>query len=126
MHKRIVLGFAAALLAGTSLVTTAALATDQNSDVPGHARVNEVDQRLDNQQDRIQAGEKDGQMTPAQAARDEKHDAAVAGKEAKDEAKHNGHLTKKEQANLNRKLNKNSHHIHHQRKEGEKKEDGGK
>jgi len=43
--------------------------------VPDHPRVNEVNQRLDNQQARINQGLANGTMTGKQAARDEAHDA---------------------------------------------------
>jgi hypothetical protein len=87
-------------------------------DVPGHPRVNEVNQRLDNQQNRIQAGVADGQINAKQEARDEKHDSNIAQRESADEAKHDGHLTKGEQKNLNKSLNNDSNHIHKQRKAG--------
>lgn len=85
------------------------------TDVPGHPRVNEVNQRLDNQQNRIQNGVADGQMNAKQAARDEKQDANIAQRESRDEAEHGGHLTKQEQKNLNKSLNKDSNRIHKQR-----------
>ncbi|GAB2558985.1 hypothetical protein [Rhodanobacter koreensis] len=83
--------------------------------VPGHPRVNEVNQRLDNQQNRIQKGVADGQVNAKQEARDEKHDSHIAQRESADEARHNGHLTKQEQRNLNKSENKNSKRIHRQR-----------
>lgn len=86
--------------------------------IPGHPRVSEVNQRLENQQDRIQAGVADGQLNAKQAARDEKQDANIAARESRDEAKNGGHLTKQEQKNLNKSLNQDSKRIHKQRKEG--------
>jgi hypothetical protein len=83
--------------------------------VPDHPRVNEVNQRLDNQQQRIDNGLKNGTMTGAQAARDEQHDANIAKRESVDEAKHGGHLTKGEQNRLNKSLNKNSKRIYNQK-----------
>lgn len=97
-------------------VSGAAMAQDASApSVPDHPRVNEVNQRLDNQQNRIQSGVADGKINAAQEARDEKHDANIAQRESADEAKHGGHLTKKEQRNLNKSLNKNSARIHHQK-----------
>jgi hypothetical protein len=84
-------------------------------DVPDHPRVNEVNQRLDNQQTRIDQGLANGTMSGKQAARDEAHDANIAKRESVDEAKHGGHLTKGEQRRLNRSLNKNSQRIHNQK-----------
>ena len=84
-------------------------------DVPDHPRVNEVNQRLDNQQTRIDQGLANGSMSGKQAARDESHDANIAKRESVDEAKHGGHLTKGEQRRLNRSLNKNSNRIYRQK-----------
>src|SRR5581483_8012750 len=100
------------------LVIGAAMASGSvfaQTDVPNHPRVNEVNNRLENQQDRIQNGLKNGTMTQQQAARDEAHDANIARRESADEAKHNGHLTKKEQGNLNHAENRNSKHIYKQK-----------
>ena len=83
--------------------------------VPDHPRVNEVNQRLENQQQRIDNGLKNGTMTGKQAARDEQHDANIARRESVDEAKNGGHLTKGEQARLNKSLNKNSKRIYNQK-----------
>jgi hypothetical protein len=54
-------------------------------------------------------------MTGQQAARDEKHDENIAQREAVDESKHNGHITKAEQARLNKSENKNSKRIYRQK-----------
>jgi hypothetical protein len=89
------------------------LATAQ--DVPDHPRVNEVNQRLDNQQARINQGLANGTMTGKEAARDEGHDANIAKRESVDEAKHDGHLTKAEQNRLNKSENKNSRRIYRQK-----------
>jgi hypothetical protein len=92
---------------GTSLVMA--------QTVPDHPRVNEVNQRLDNQQARINQGQVNGTMNGKQAARDEAHDANIAKRESVDEAKHNGHLTKGEQQRLNKSENKNSRRIYNQK-----------
>jgi hypothetical protein len=100
------------------LVIGAAMASGTvfaQTDVPNHPRVNEVNNRLENQQDRIQNGLKNGTMTQQQAASDEAHDANIARRESVDEAKHNGHLTKQEQRNLNRAENHNSKRIYKQK-----------
>ena len=54
-------------------------------------------------------------MTGQQAARDEKHDANIAQREAVDESKHNGHITKGEQRRLNKSESKNSKRIYRQK-----------
>jgi len=105
-----------------ALATTAALACGAiaqaapQAAVPGHPRVNEVSHRIDNQQSRIDKGVANGTIKPAQAARDESRDANIAQREAADEARHNGHLTKAETRHLNHAENRNSHRIHRQRK----------
>lgn len=98
-------------LLASSMLSGAASAQD----VPGHPRVNEVDQRLENQQQRIDNGVKDGQMSQGEAARDEKRDAKVERQLSRDEAKNGGHITKAEQRHMNRELNHDSHKIHRQR-----------
>jgi hypothetical protein len=109
------------ILASAIMLSLAAPSLSFAQTDPGHPRVNEVNQRLENQQDRIDAGVKDGQITPKAAAADEKRDANIAKTEAKDEAKNGGHLTKKEQRHLNKRLNHNSKKIHNQRhKKGKK------
>ena len=108
------------LVAG-SMLTSSAFAQTPDADVAGHPRVNEIDQRLENQQTRINNGINDGQLNARQAARDEKRDAKISQELSRDEAKHNGHITKAEQRKMNRQLNKNSKKIHHQRKKGEER-----
>ena len=84
--------------------------------VPGHPRVSEVDQRLQNQQNRINNGVKDGQLNAHQAVRDEKADARVSQELSRDQAKNGGHITKAEQNRMNKQLNKDNSRIHRQRK----------
>lgn len=98
-----------------AFASAGAMAQTSSTDVPGHPRVNEVNQRLDNQQNRVQNGVADGQMNAKQAARDEKQDANIAQRESRDEAEHGGHLTKQEDKNLNKSLNHDSKRIHKQR-----------
>jgi len=101
------------LLAFSALVSGTVMA--QDTSVPGHPRVNEVNQRLSNQQNRIQNGEANGTMNGKQAARDEKQDANIAQRESADEAKHNGHLTKGEDRRLNKSENHDSRRIRRQK-----------
>ncbi|AND67727.1 hypothetical protein ATSB10_02730 [Dyella thiooxydans] len=103
-----------ALLATSALAATGVMA--QTAPVPHHPRVNEVNKRVDHQQQRIDKGVANGTITGKQAARDEKHDANIAQRASADEAKHNGHLTKKETRRLNRSENRNSRHIRKQRR----------
>jgi hypothetical protein len=96
--------------AGSALAQDAAGVPD-----PGHPRVNEVQQRIDNQQNRVDRGISDGQINAKQAAHDDAKLAREQNSLNKDEAKHGGHITKGEQRNLNKRLNKGSKQIHNQR-----------
>ena len=86
---------------------------------PGHPRINEVQQRIDNQESRVDKGISDGQINAKKAA----HDDAKLAREQKslnqDEAKNGGHITKGEQNNLNKRLNKGSKQIYRQRHNGQ-------
>jgi hypothetical protein len=99
---------------GAALASGSAMAQTSN-DVPGHPRVNEVNNRLQNQQNRINNGVQNGTMNHAQAARDETRNANIARRESADEARHDGHLTKQEQKNLNHAENRNSKDIYRQK-----------
>jgi hypothetical protein len=79
---------------------------------PNHPRVNEVNQREQNQQDRIANGVKNGTMTPGQAAHVEKQEQHIENQEKADMAAHNGHLTKREQRQLNKEQNRTSKEIY--------------
>ncbi len=114
MKKFVSLLAVSALLATGSLASTVVLAQD-DPNVPGHPRVNEVDQRLENQQDRTNAGVNNGQINAKQEERDTNRDNRVQSEMSKDEAAHNGHLTKAEQHHMNKQLNHNSKDIHRQR-----------
>jgi hypothetical protein len=85
---------------------------------PGHPRVNEVNKREQNQQDRIANGVKNGTMAPGQAARVEKREQHIENQEKADMAAHNGHLTKAEQKQLNREQNRTSKQIYKDKHDG--------
>jgi hypothetical protein len=85
---------------------------------PGHPRVNEVNGREQNQQDRIANGVKDGTMTPGQAAHVERQEQHIDNQEKADMAANNGHLTKGEQKQLNKEQNKTSKEIHKDKHDG--------
>ena len=85
---------------------------------PNHPRVNEVNAREQNQQDRIANGEKNGTMTPGQAAHVENQEQHIENQEKADMAAHNGHLTKREQRQLNKEQNKTSREIHRDKHDG--------
>jgi uncharacterized lipoprotein YajG len=85
---------------------------------PGHPRVNQVNGREQNQQDRIANGEKNGTLTPGQASHLENREQHIDNQEKADMAAHNGHLTKGEQKQLNKEQNKTSKQIYKDKHSG--------
>jgi len=76
-----------------------------------HPRRTEVNQRLNNQNKRINAEEKSGQITKAQGAQLHKNDRQIRGEERAMASQNGGHITKTEQKALNQQENKNSKKI---------------
>jgi hypothetical protein len=74
-----------------------------------------VNQRLENQRDRIQAGNKDDQLTKAEATKLRADDAAIRAQEKVYRKANDGKLTKGEKAQLNRELNQTSRQIYRAR-----------
>lgn len=85
---------------------------------PGHPRVNQVNKREQNQQNRVANGLKSGKMSAQQASNIEKREASVQNQEQKDMAANNGHLTKAEQRQLNRRENRISKSIYKDKHQG--------
>lgn len=108
------------VLAVGGLISVGASAQTQNNtsgagpgqDDPGHPRVNEVNTREQNQQNRIANGVSNGTMTPGQASRVENREQHIENQEKADMAAHNGHLTKAEQSQLNHEQNRTSKQIY--------------
>jgi hypothetical protein len=91
--------------------TSKTAAAGPNKVDPGHPRVNQVNRRETNQQKRIANGVKSGKLTPAETRRLENGEKRLQNNEKKDMAKDNGHLTKKDQRQLNREANHMSKRI---------------
>jgi uncharacterized lipoprotein YajG len=79
---------------------------------PGHPRVNQVNKREQNQQNRIANGVKSGQLTPGETRRLERGEQRLQNNEKKDMAKDNGHLTRQDQRHLDREANHMSKRIY--------------
>ncbi len=77
-----------------------------------HATIN---QRLENQKDRIQAGHKDDQLTKGEATKLRANDAAIRAQEKVYRKANDGTLTKGEKKQLDRELNRNSQDIYRAR-----------
>jgi hypothetical protein len=74
-----------------------------------------VNQRLENQRDRIQAGRKDDQLTKREAIHLRADDAAIRAQERVYRKANGGRLTRGERKQLNRELNKSSRQIYRAR-----------
>jgi uncharacterized lipoprotein YajG len=110
-----------ALAAGGLILTGSAIAQTTTSTTSGggagvvdagHPRVNQVNGRETHQQKRIANGINSGKLTPVQASHLEKGEARLQNNEQKDMAADNGHLTKKDQRQLNHEANHMSKRIH--------------
>jgi hypothetical protein len=110
-----------ALAVGSLMVVGLSAAQAQNSNTsgagpgvhdPGHPRVNQINRREQRQQNRIANGIKNDKLTPGQAARLERGEQRLVNNEKKDMAKDNGHLTKKDQRQLNHEANNMSKRIY--------------
>ena len=73
--------------------------------------MNEINRREQNQQNRIANGVKSGQLTPREASRLERRENRLVQNEKRDMARDGGHLTKRDQAKLNREANHISKEI---------------
>jgi len=80
-----------------------------------HPRREQVNGRLENQDKRIQEGEKSGKLTRGQARQLHQEDRNIRKEERHMAAKDGGHITKKDQARLNRQENKVSKQIHEEK-----------
>ena len=108
------LAFSAAL----TLVPAAALAqATVTTTTTTHATIN---QRKENQQDRIAQGVKSGQLTPAETARLEHQETGINKEEAGMRAEDNGHLTKQDRKTLQRQQNQESRRIYRDKHNGRK------
>ena len=72
-----------------------------------------INQRRENQQDRIAHGINSGSLTAGEVARLESKEARLNHEIRDDREDHNGHLTKAERAQVNRQQNRLSKQIYH-------------
>jgi uncharacterized lipoprotein YajG len=105
------------MFAGSAAAQTANSAGPGAVD-PGHPRVNQVNRRQTRQQARIAQGVKSGSLNPREASNLERREAGIQRQEQRDMAKHNGHLTKAEQRQLNRRENRVSRAIYRKKHNG--------
>jgi hypothetical protein len=116
--KRTITNSLLILATGTFMTVGSAVAQNANTAGagaykvdPGHPRVNEVNARETNQQNRIANGIQSGQLSPGETRRLERGEQRLQRNEKRDMAKDGGHLTKRDQAQLNREENRMSRRI---------------
>jgi hypothetical protein len=86
---------------------------DKHNAATQHYGNNEVDQRRENQQDRIANGIASGKLTAGQSARLEKGQAAINQETRTDRSLNGGHLTQGEKQQINKQQNQASRRIYH-------------
>ena len=102
------------LTAVAATVSLACLAAPAMADTPWqahHPRREEVNNRLGNQNARIRQEVREGEMSRAKAARLHAADHRIRMQERRNAARNDGHITKREQARLNRRENRVSRRI---------------
>ena len=118
MTNKISRSLAVLAVGGLMFIGSAAAQQDNTSGAgagavdPGHPRVNQVNKREQKQQNRIANGVKSGQLTPGETRRLERGEQRLQNNQKKDMAKDNGHLTKKDQRQLNKEANHMSKRIY--------------
>ena len=112
-NSLLILAVGGLMLAGSASAQTSTTTSGAGPGVvdPDHPRVNEVNRREENQQQRIGNGVKNGTLNSRQTANLEKRETSVQNREQRDMAKNNGHLTKAEQKGINRQQNRISKSI---------------
>jgi hypothetical protein len=96
--------------------TTAAPAATPNT--PATSKT--INQRKDNQQDRIAQGVNSGQLTAGETSHLEKQEAGINKEEAGMRAQDNGHLTKQDRKTLTQQQNAESRRIYREKHNGRK------
>ena len=102
------------LTALAATVSLACLAAPAMADTPWqarHPRREEVNNRLANQHARIHQEVREGELSHGQAARLHRTDHRIRMQERHMAARHDGHITRREQARINREENHVSRRI---------------
>jgi hypothetical protein len=98
-------------LIATLSLTTAALSAQTSQD---------INQRKENQQDRIAQGVKSGQLTAGETSHLEHQEAGINHEEKAMRAQDNGHLSKADKSVINKQQNQESRRIYRDKHNGKK------
>ena len=107
-----------ALLASLTLMPVAVFA-QTTTPTPGRHDY-DINQRKENQQDRIGQGVRSGQLTPGETSRLEHQEAGINKEERGMRAQDNGHLTKTDRKTLHQQQNQESRRIYRDKHNGRK------
>jgi hypothetical protein len=105
-----------ALIASLTLAP-AAIFAQTTTPTPGQHDYN-INQRKENQQDRIGQGVKSGQLTAGETSRLEHQEAGINKEERGMRAQDNGHLTKTDRQTLHQQQNQESRRIYRDKHNG--------
>ena len=104
-------------LALVASLTLAPAAIFAQTPTPGQHDYN-INQRKENQQDRIAQGVKSGQLTAGETSRLEHQEAGINKEERGMRAQDNGHLTKADRQTLHQQQNQESRRIYRDKHNG--------
>ena len=93
-------------------LATLAAAALLTSGIAFAQQANTINQRRENQQDRIAQGVRSGQLTPRETARLENREARINHQIGRDRAMNDGRLTNGERKQINREQNRTSRAIY--------------
>jgi len=96
-------------LAATFILSPVAIFAQAPATAPTSATIN---QRKENQQDRIAQGVKSGQLTAGETSKLEHQEAGINKEEKGMRAQDNGHLTKADKSLINKQQNQESKRIY--------------
>ena len=77
-----------------------------------------INQRETNQQQRINQGVRSGELTPGEAAHDERHLTSIEDQTARERARNGGRLTAQQRVHEQRRLNHDSRRIYRTKHNG--------
>jgi hypothetical protein len=101
-----------ALIATLTLAPVAIFAQTTATPPPAPAKPATINQRKENQQDRIAQGVKSGQLTAGETAHLEHQEAGINKEERGMRAQDNGKLSKQDRKTLNKQQNQESRRIY--------------
>lgn len=101
----------AALVLSPGVVLAQSVPTPATAPTPGKHDY-DINQRKENQQDRIGQGVKSGQLTAGETSHLEKQESAINREEHNMRAQDNGHLTKQDRKTIHQQQNQESRRIY--------------